>query len=97
MVIKARSVGADFASGGAGGGAGDGGAVLEKFAADGGESGVGGGVHADGQRRAEKGVGVRQLQVRLLEERRGFLRKDAETCLAIGVNGVELSGAKRGC
>ncbi|HUO08349.1 MAG TPA: S-methyl-5-thioribose-1-phosphate isomerase [Phycisphaerae bacterium] len=42
-----------------------------------------------GVARAEKGVGVRQLQVRLLEEAQGILRRDAEMCLAIGRNGVD--------
>ncbi|MGN6367604.1 MAG: S-methyl-5-thioribose-1-phosphate isomerase [Phycisphaerae bacterium] len=46
--------------------------------------------------RAERGVGVRQLQVRLLEEAQGILRRDAEMCLAIGRNGVEFLRGKSG-
>ena len=49
-----------------------------------------------GVAREERGVGVRQLQVRLLEEAQGILRKDAETCLAIGRNGVEFIRGKSG-
>jgi methylthioribose-1-phosphate isomerase len=44
----------------------------------------------------ERAVGVRQLQVRLLEEAQGILRRDAETCLAIGRNGVEFLRGKSG-
>ena len=46
--------------------------------------------------RAERAIGVRQLQVRLLEEAQSILRRDAETCLAIGRNGMEFLRGKSG-